>query len=591
MEHPIAARYEFGGVVGERLNVNNSHWMLTVPAANPAITRMFVDRDRTPYRDMVPWAGEFAGKYLIAAVQGLRISRSARLRKVLKSFVADLIAGQGEDGYMGPWPRHVRMMQNWDLWGQYHCMLGLYLWHLETGDRQALDACLRCADYFCGYFPDGGRRVVQAGSEEMNESSIHIFTLLYQHTGEERYLRMARLIEEDWQMPPSGDYVRSALAGKAFWECPKPRWESLHGIQAIAELYFITGDERYRRAYEQTWWSIVQGDRHNNGGFSSGEKATGNPYDVGAIETCCTIAWMAVTLDMLRMTGEARAADELEMSTWNSVLGAQSPSGRWWTYNTPMDGHRLASAHSIVFQARAGQPELNCCSVNAPRGLGILSEWAVMTAPDGLVVNWYGPAEFKVRIPSGVQVVLSQSENYLAAGGANIVVQPEAPADFTIRVRVPGWSRSTKVRVNGRVVPGTEPGSYKALRRTWKAGDTVELTFDIGPRLWVGEREQEGKVSIYHGPVLLAYDPRFDVHDPTALPRINPSVAPQEVAPSGGFPEPLLLKRFAAADGGAITLCDFATAGACGNQYVSWLLAQGVPPAAPFDRKNPLRLA
>ena len=38
----------------------------------------------------------------------------------------------------------------------------------------------------------------------------------------------------------------------------------------------------------------------------------------------------------------------------NASLGAQHPSGRWWTYNTPMDGIREASAHTIVFQSRAG---------------------------------------------------------------------------------------------------------------------------------------------------------------------------------------------------------------------------------------------
>ena len=30
---------------------------------------IFRDRDRQPLRDMVPWAGEFAGKYLTSAVQ------------------------------------------------------------------------------------------------------------------------------------------------------------------------------------------------------------------------------------------------------------------------------------------------------------------------------------------------------------------------------------------------------------------------------------------------------------------------------------------------------------------------------------------
>ena len=92
---------------------------------------------------------------------------------------------------------------------------------------------------------------------------------------------------------------------------------------------------------------------------------------------------MAVSVDMLRMTGVPIVADELELATFNAMLGGQSPTGRWWTYNTPMDGVRKASAHDIVFQARPGSPELNCCSVNGPRGLGMLAEWAVMQQGDG----------------------------------------------------------------------------------------------------------------------------------------------------------------------------------------------------------------
>ena len=589
LERPTGATFRFGSTVGERIRANEDNWLMTAPLANPAMLQMFYDRDRLPHKDMVPWAGEFAGKYLIAAVQGLRITKSARLRRVLKEFVADLIAGQGRDGYMGPWPQDVRMMQKWDLWGQYHCMLGLYLWHLKTRDAAALKACRRCADYFCDYFLDGARRVVEAGSEEMNESSIHVFTLLYQHTGERRYLAMARHIEQDWQTPPSGDHVRCALAGKAFWECPKPRWESLHGVQAIAELYFITGEQKYRDAYERIWWSIVEGDRHNNGGFSSGEKANGNPYDPAAIETCCTIAWMAVTQDMLRMTGDSRAADELELSTLNSVLGAQSPSGRWWTYNTPMDGERLASAHHIVFQARAGQPELNCCSVNAPRGLGILSEWAVMAAEDGVALNYYGPSSFSVSMPGGGKLRLTQKTDYPVGGKIELTVDPAKATEFALRFRIPGWSRKIRLSVNGRAARGVAAGTYKTVARRWRKGDRVVLEFDMSTRLWVGEKEQAGKVSLYRGPILLAYDPRFDSYDPTKLPKVDVANAVRLAPPPKRSPKPMLLARMTAGRGKTINLCDFASAGAGGNPYVSWLPVKRMK-GARFSRENPLRL-
>ncbi|HTQ10026.1 MAG TPA: beta-L-arabinofuranosidase domain-containing protein, partial [Fimbriimonadaceae bacterium] len=580
-------RLEFGGPVGERIAANRRNWLMTAPQSNPAMLDMFRERDRMPERDLLPWSGEFAGKYLTSAVECYRLDRNLALRKQIERFVADLIATQGADGYLGPFPEGTRFFGKdlWDLWGQYHCMLGLFRWYEESGDAHALAACRRAADLFCRVFLDGNRRVVEAGSEEMNESCIHIFTLLYATTGEPRYLALARSIEEDFATPPSGDYIRQSLAGRAFYQLPKPRWEGLHAVQGIAELYFITGDEKYRRAFEQIWWTIDEFDRHNTGGFSSGEQAQGNPYDPRPIETCCTIAWSALSLDMLRMTGDSRAADELELSLFNGVLGAQEPNGRWWTYNTPMDGERKAATQDIAFQARPGSPELSCCSVNGPRGLGMLSDWAAMSAPDGLAVNYYGPSAFRVHLANGSEVGITQKTTYPVSGRVSLTVDPSPVSRFAVRLRIPGWSAATKVTLNGKAVGGAQAGSYLVLDRRWKPGDHIELDFDMSPWVWVGERECSGKASIYHGPILLAYDPRFGPYAPGSLPVVAPGAAQSASAATGG----ILTERIATPDGKFLTLSDFASAGTAGNPYVSWLPVTGLA-SVPFSRANPLRV-
>ena len=45
--------------------INN--WLIGLRETNPAIIDMFYDRDKQPYRDMLPWSGEFAGKYITGA--------------------------------------------------------------------------------------------------------------------------------------------------------------------------------------------------------------------------------------------------------------------------------------------------------------------------------------------------------------------------------------------------------------------------------------------------------------------------------------------------------------------------------------------
>jgi DUF1680 family protein len=176
-------------------------------------------------------------------------------------------------------------------------------------------------------------RLADTGSTEMNLAPVHALCILYRKTKNERHLKLALQIVDEFSAqsdgkPLAGDYLQQALRGVEFFQTPKPRWESLHPIMAMTELYWITGEDRYREAFEQIWWSIVKLDRHNNGGFSSGEKATGNPFHLAAIESCCTIAWMAMSVEMLKLTGDSIVADELELSTLNSITGMHSSTGR-----------------------------------------------------------------------------------------------------------------------------------------------------------------------------------------------------------------------------------------------------------------------
>ena len=582
LQTPKGIEFQFEGIIRQRLQACLDQWWLITPDANPALLQMFRDRDRLPERDLLPWSGEFVGKFITSGVLGWQLTRDPQLYAVLRRTVDELMAVQDVDGYLGPFARAKRLTGRtilanhgpialWDLWGHYHCMLGLLLWYQETGDAAALQTACRVADLMCNFFLDGEARVYDAGSEEMNMALSHALCLLYRVTGNERMMELVRAIEVDWEKPPAGDYVRQALADQPFYLTPKPRWESLHDIQAIAELFWLTGDAKYRQAFEQIWWSIFELDRHNTGGFTAGEQATGNPYDPRPIETCCTVSWMVLSVDMLRLTGNPLVVDELELSLFNGMLGGQSPTGRWWTYNTPMDGVKKASAHDIVFQARAGSPELNCCSVNAPRGLSLLAEWAVMAGEAGIYLNFYGPGTLRVPLAQGGTLKLTQTTEYPKQGKVAIVLDLVQDATFALHLRIPSWSHSTRVAVNGVAVDSVKAGSYLALARTWHNGDRIDVELDMNLHVWFGERESEGKASLYRGPILLAYDQRYNDMDAADIPTLDLRQLSYVETDWEGPLAPWLLLRFETEDNTPLLLCDFANAGMAGTEYRSWL--------------------
>jgi uncharacterized protein len=615
------AGIEIGGFVGDYLDGITEQWLLVSPKANPGMLEMFRDRDAAPLRQMVPWAGEFAGKYLTGAVQVLRLSGNTQLKAWLKEFVDMLVGLQDTDGYLGPWPKSCRLTNKnsagegtWDTWGHYHIMLGLILWHEETADKNALACAERIADLLCRKYlgPKKKPRLVDTGATEMNLAPVHALCILYRKTKNQRHLKLALQLVDEFAaqhegQPLAGDYLLQALAGKEFFDTPKPRWESLHPIMGLAELYWLTGEQQYRQAFEHWWWSIAKLDRHNNGGFSSGEKATGNPYHLAAIESCCTIAWTAMGVEMLKLGGDSIVADELELTLFNSVVGMHSTTGRWSTYDTPMNGVRRASAHDIVFQARESTSELNCCSVNTPRGFGMLSDWALMKDRDGLLLNYYGPSTLTARLKPGLSVQIEQETAYPLDGKISIKVRPSKAATFALKLRLPHWSLKTKIKLNGQPLSGLKKGTYLTIERQWKKGDRIEIQLDMSLHVWRGEQECDGLASIYRGPLLLAYDHRYNTEhapkgtgirdvknwDPVRcmlqMPALDGKSLKAKKVEWGDWLPPLLLLEFKAANGKKIRLCDFGSAGEAGTPYCSWLPLKNCPTATPFSRQNPLR--
>lgn len=574
--HPAKQEsFELEGYLSKRINKSIQRYLLVTPESSPAILQIFRDRDRVPFRKgLVGCAGESAGKYLTGAELMWRLTHNQELKETIDSFVAELIKCQESDGYLGPYPKNVRLTgNNADVWGHYHCMLGLMLYYEDNQYEPALTACIKIADLLCENFGKGKPSLTcdQVGGQ-MNMAISHGLLLLYEKTGITKYLDLANYIVDDqWNESGSGKFLNTTLAGKSINGYSPYRWEMIHTWQALGELYWLTGEEKYRNTVDNIWHSVVNGDRHNTGGITSGEGFIGTSYKTGPIETCCTVAWTAYSLDLLRMTGNSQVADEIEWSTFNSALGAIPYSGRTCAYNVPMDGSRIFGVE-LWWQSPLAGPDLNCCAVNANRPLGLISQWAFMQSAEGPVVNFYGPGKMTSTLPSDNKLIVKELTDYPADGFVKLVLDLEKKETFTLKLRIPIWSTNTGIMVNGKVIPEkATPGTYLEINREWKSGDNIELTLDFKLRFWYGHDECKGKVSVYRGPILLTCDARFNEIDPGLFPKLDMSSL---VFESKGFNdklEPWVFGVLKDKNGTQVTVCDFSSAGQTGNQYRSWL--------------------
>lgn len=544
------------GPMGERFDANMQNWLLTAPYQNPGMVQMYFQRNQ-PHQDLVPWYGEFSGKYLTSTALSYLMQPNDALKEACDYVVNQLALAQDENGYLGVWPDSQKLAgktpngdKTWDAWSHYHNMLGLYLWHQATGSEQAAQVLNKAVACLYDFYITQDHKLDE--DKDGTDAAIgHICALLYQETGDERCLALVQKTFATFEAIFGGDYYNAGLAGKPFYKMNCTRWECLHAIQTIKGMYDITGEESYKTAFSNIWDGIRRYARHNTGGFSSGEQACGNPYDTHAIETCCTIAWMALTDDPY-------VADELELATWNALIGAQQPSGRSFTYNTPMLGDKKAS-------------ELNCCSINGPRGLGMIGQWGLTVRGEDITVNYYGASETRLETASGHAVTIIQSGAY--PFGPDLTITVSAPADYegTLRLWIPTWSEQTSVTRNGKAVEGVTPGSYLTVDNV-RGGDVFTLAMDMSLHFWQGNYELGGKTSLYMGPILLACDQRFNDGQDEELPALCLSkltVAPAE-CPDTLYPAPYLLVRVSDGENG-LTLCDFASAGQTGATYTTWL--------------------
>src|SRR5690606_32202432 len=85
----------------------------------------------------------------------------------------------------------------------------------------------------------------------------------------------------------------------------------------------------------------------------------------------------------------------------------------------------------------------------------------------------------------------------------SLVIKGEG--DFTVHLRVAQWAKKGFiVKINGKQERvKVEAGSYLALKREWKNGDTIELQmpfdFHLDPVM-----DQQNIASLFYGPILLA---------------------------------------------------------------------------------------
>lgn len=571
-----------GGLLGTRVEASVKARLLAVNEDDLLDT---FERRLAPHQD---WAGEHVGKFLHAATLAWAspgdADTKAKLREKIDRVAGRLIKTQEADGYLGGY-RPDRRWRSWDVWVHKYALLGLLTYHQYTKSPEALAACRRVGDLLINVFGRGpDKKVISLTGTHTGLATTTIIepmVLLYRATGDRRYLEFAQYVVASYDAPGGPQILASLEKYRNVRQVANAKsYEMLSNFTGLLELYRARGDKRLLDDVLIAWQDIVDKRLYVTGTASTREHWQDDHvlpnemrHNVG--ETCVTVTWEQLNLQLLRLTGEVRFAEQAERTILNHLLGAQKPTGEAWAYYTSLQGRKPYSAGTT------------CCLSSGPRGLALAPSIAYMKSPDGgLVINLLTNSKATTALRSG-RVAVEQRTSYPLEGKVEIAVSPARDGQrFPVRVRVPAWTRGATLSVAGGPAAPAKPGEYAVVDRRWKTGDVLTLEVDPTPRLVEGTHGNADRAVAMYGPLVLAADA---VHNPE-LPTVRQAAFAADKdafklvpAPDrsrhgepvwktdgriGGKASPLYLTPFAAAGGDGK------------SAYSVWLARAGVEPPA-----------
>ena len=464
------------------------------------------------------WQSEFGGKWTLGAIGAYRYNRDPQLLQKIGNGVSGLLSTQSEDGYIGNYAPEAQLT-NWDVWGQKYTLLGLLAYYDLTGDKKAIEGACKLADRLMTVIP-AKKEIEMAGIYRgLPPSSIlEPIVYLYNRTGNGKYLDFAKYIVGRWETDKGPQLIGKALAGvpvaerfpfKSGWEtwCSwdngQKAYEMMSCYDGLLELYKITKNPDYLKAVEATVRNIIDEEINIAGSgsafecFYHGKRLQTDPA-YHTMETCVTMTWMKLCQNLLDLTKNPLYADQIEKTTYNALLAALKEDAGQIAKYSPLEGVRSAGEHQCGMH-------VNCCNSNGPRAFAMIPTAAVLSSNDSLFVNLYGPSTTKASLGKN-EISLEQTTAYPEDGDIEIAVNAPRNLEFAVAVRIPAWSKVSRVAVNGESIGDVRPGTYVTVRRRWEPGDKISVNLDMRGRLV----ELNGYQAIERGPIVLARDSRFD---------------------------------------------------------------------------------
>lgn len=474
-------------------------------------------------------------KWLEAAAAVLAITRDPALDRQLDGYIEIIGKAQCADGYIhtpviiaqrnGQDVQRFADPMHFEMYNMGHLMLAACMHHRATGKRTLLQIARKAADFLARTFASPTAEMARHGI-----CPVHLTGLveMARTLDEPRYVEVAMTLLNMRDLVTNGDDDNQDRI-----PFRQQRQAVGHAVRATylytgaTDIYTETGDPTLLEALTSIWDDLVSRKLYITGGcgalydgaspdgavdqasITRVHQAFGRsyqlPHSTAHNETCAAIGNLLWNARMHQVEPDARYGDIIELTLYNSVLAGMSLDGTRFFYTNTL---RKLDPMPVPLRWPAERQEhisCFCCPPNVLRVLAQVGGYAYAQDDEGLFVILYGGSETRTTLADGTAVTLVQETDYPWDGRVRLALDLEEASTFALRLRIPAWATDASVRVNGEPQARPVPGRYCVLRRTWQAGDTIEL--DLLMPVQVVEahplvEETRNQVAVTRGPIV-----------------------------------------------------------------------------------------
>lgn len=547
--------YPISEVSIQHVKLNDKFWLPKIQQLqNETIKHAFLKcEEEGRFHNFLVAAGKKEGQYcgkmpfddtdVYKIIEGVSYSLVTNPNPKLENYIDSVIAliadGQENDGYLTTWktinpdttpaqwvkpgPRWYDLGASHELYNAGHLYEAAFAHYQATGKKIFLNIALKNADLMCETFGPGklqtppGHQIIETG-----------LIKLYRATGEEKYLDLARFF-----LDARGDSTGHQLYGNYSQDhLPVTRQDEAvgHAVRAVymyaamTDIAAIQQDADYIRACHKIWNNVVSQKMYITGGIGSSRdgEAFGKNYELPNLsaynETCAAIGNVFWNHRLFMMTGNAKYFDVIERTLYNGLISGISLDGKNFFYPNPLESN---GEYKFNMGAASRQPwfSCSCCPTNLVRFVPSIPGLIYAVDQRNVYVNLFMANEAEVML-NNHKIGIRQHTEYPWENKISIIISPEKSKEFTLKIRIPGWSgnnvlpsdlysylnknkQSIEVKVNGETKELILDKGYIAIAKKWQKGDGVEIRLPMKIRQVVAHenvKEDSGKVAIEYGP-------------------------------------------------------------------------------------------